>query len=157
MSRTPRSKKSKTSKPEAESQGDAEPEAQEAQHVDTADGLSADVEDAAHLADGNVDDDGVPIDVSGEDATDTNTEDFITQTEETTMAYPTAVNNQITDAVTQSNVQVLAEAPTMAMGALYQASAHSTGILFENAVSHQQASNALSLAIVANLTNSARP
>ena len=54
------------------------------------------------------------------------------------MAYPTSVNDQITDSVTQSNVKVLGEAPAMAMGSLYQAMAHSMGILFENAVSAQQ-------------------
>jgi hypothetical protein len=54
------------------------------------------------------------------------------------MAYPTAVNDQITDSVTQSNVKVLGDAPAMAMGAMYQALAHSTGILYENATSAQQ-------------------
>ncbi len=54
------------------------------------------------------------------------------------MAFPTTVNNQITDAVTQVNVKVLAESPAMAMGSLYQTMAHSTGILFQNAVSAQQ-------------------
>lgn len=54
------------------------------------------------------------------------------------MAYPTAMNDQITDAVTQSNVKVLGDAPAMAMGAIYQSLAHSTGILFENAISAQQ-------------------
>ena len=54
------------------------------------------------------------------------------------MALPTAVNGQITDAVTQANVKVLGDAPAMAMGAIYQALAHSTGILYENATSSQQ-------------------
>lgn len=54
------------------------------------------------------------------------------------MAYPTPVNDQITDAVTQANVKVLGDAPAMAMGSVYQAMAHSTGILFENATSSQQ-------------------
>ncbi len=54
------------------------------------------------------------------------------------MAMPTPVNGQITDAVTQSNVKVLGDAPAMAMGAIFQALAHSTGILYENAVSMQQ-------------------
>ncbi|MGZ8157834.1 MAG: RebB family R body protein [Methylobacter sp.] len=54
------------------------------------------------------------------------------------MAFPTAVNDQITDAVTQTNVKVLGDAPAMAMGAIYQSLAHSTGILYENAVSAQQ-------------------
>ncbi|WP_434633105.1 RebB family R body protein [Chromobacterium sp. CV08] len=62
------------------------------------------------------------------------------------MAFPTAVNNQITDAVTQSNVKVLGEAPAMAIGSIYQTMAHSTGILFENAVSAQQQQNALAQA-----------
>ena len=54
------------------------------------------------------------------------------------MAMPTPVNGMITDAVTQTNVKVLGDAPAMAMGAMYQALSHSTGILFENAVSSQQ-------------------
>ncbi|HVE08667.1 MAG TPA: RebB family R body protein [Paraburkholderia sp.] len=62
------------------------------------------------------------------------------------MTFPTAVNNQITDAVTQTNVKVVAEAPAMAMGSIYQTMAHSTGILFENAVSAQQQQNTLAQA-----------
>ncbi len=54
------------------------------------------------------------------------------------MAIPTPVNGQITDSVTQSNVKVLGDAPAMAMGAIFQSLAHSTGILYENAVSAQQ-------------------
>ncbi|MBV4460953.1 RebB family R body protein [Pseudomonas sp. COR58] len=56
------------------------------------------------------------------------------------------VNDQITDAVTQTNVNVLAEAPAMALGSLYQSMAHSTGILFENAVNAQQQQNILAQA-----------
>lgn len=63
------------------------------------------------------------------------------------MAFPTAINDQITDAVTQSNVKVLAEAPALAMGSLYQATAHSMGIAFENAVSNQQHAAVLSQAV----------
>ncbi|PPC78142.1 R body protein RebB-like protein [Pokkaliibacter plantistimulans] len=62
------------------------------------------------------------------------------------MAFPTSVNNQITDAVTQSNVKVVGEAPAMAMASVYQTMAHSTGILFENAVSAQQQQNTLAQA-----------
>ncbi len=54
------------------------------------------------------------------------------------MAIPTAVNGQITDAVTQTNVKVLGDAPAMAMGTVFQTLAHSTGILYENATSSQQ-------------------
>lgn len=54
------------------------------------------------------------------------------------MAIPTPVNGQITNSVTQANVKVVADAPAMAMGAIYQSLAHSTGILYENAASSQQ-------------------
>jgi len=54
------------------------------------------------------------------------------------MALPTPVNGMITDSVTQANVKVLGDAPAMAMGAIYQSLAHSTGILYENAASSQQ-------------------
>ena len=53
------------------------------------------------------------------------------------MAYPTLVNSRITDAVTQQNLSVLAQAPTMAMGAIYQSAAHSLGILYQNATQAQ--------------------
>lgn len=56
------------------------------------------------------------------------------------------VNSQITDAVTQANVKVVGEAPAMAIGSLYQTAAHSTGILFQNAVSAQQQQNTLTQA-----------
>ncbi len=48
------------------------------------------------------------------------------------------VNPQITDSVTQTNVKVLGDAPAMALGNVYQASAHSLGLMFENAVGAQQ-------------------
>lgn len=53
------------------------------------------------------------------------------------------VAEQITDAVTQANVKVVAEAPAMAMGTIYQALAHSTGMMFENSVNGQQQQNML--------------
>ncbi|TRX74970.1 RebB family R body protein [Pseudomonas mangiferae] len=62
------------------------------------------------------------------------------------MAFPNSVNEQVTDAVTQSNVKVVGEAPAMAMGSIYQTMAHSTGILFQNAVSAQQQQNTLAQA-----------
>jgi len=36
------------------------------------------------------------------------------------MTFPTAVNDQITDAVTQANVKVLGDAPAQALSALVQ-------------------------------------
>jgi hypothetical protein len=55
----------------------------------------------------------------------------------------TVVNEQITDAVTQTNVKVVAEAPAVALGNVYQTAAHSTGIMFENAVNNQNQQNIL--------------
>jgi hypothetical protein len=54
------------------------------------------------------------------------------------MAFPTPVNSQITDAITQTSVGALANAPAMAMGLIYQSMAHSTSILFQNTVQAQQ-------------------
>jgi len=56
------------------------------------------------------------------------------------MAGNTPVNSQITDAVTQSNVKVLAEAPAQSMAMVYQTSAHSISLAMENA---QQAQGGL--------------
>lgn len=62
------------------------------------------------------------------------------------MADPTLVNGQITDAVTQANVKVLAEAPAMAMGNLYQVASQALGMAMQNAVSAQQNGNVLAQA-----------
>lgn len=56
------------------------------------------------------------------------------------------VNPQITDAVTQSNVKVVGEAPAISMGSIYQSIAYSTGILLQNAVAAQQQQNIAALA-----------
>jgi hypothetical protein len=57
------------------------------------------------------------------------------------MAYPTAVNNQITDSVTQANVKVLGDAPAIAMGNLYQATAQALANAAHNATTAQQQTN----------------
>ncbi|WP_199099730.1 RebB family R body protein [Dyella sp. ASV21] len=62
------------------------------------------------------------------------------------MPIPLSVNSQITDAVTQSNVKVLGEGPAIAMGSIFQTMAHSTGVLYENAVSSAQQQNTMSQA-----------
>jgi hypothetical protein len=54
------------------------------------------------------------------------------------MAFPTSVNDQITDAVTQSNVQTVGSSPAVAMGNLYQATAQALANAAHNAVSGQQ-------------------
>ncbi len=57
------------------------------------------------------------------------------------MAFPTSVNNQITDSVTQANVQVIGDAPAVAMGNLYQATAQALGNAAHNATMAQQQTN----------------
>lgn len=57
------------------------------------------------------------------------------------MAFPTSVNDQITDSVTQANVKVLGDAPAMALGSLYQASAQAMGNAAHNATYSQQQTN----------------
>ena len=57
------------------------------------------------------------------------------------MALPTPVNSQITDAVTQANVKVLADSPAMALSNLYQITSQSLGLSAQNAVMAQQQSN----------------
>ena len=57
------------------------------------------------------------------------------------MAFPTSVNSQITDAVTQSNVKVLGDAPAVAMGNLYQATAQALANAAHNATTAQQQTN----------------
>lgn len=56
------------------------------------------------------------------------------------MAFPTAVNNQITDAVTQTGVKVLADASTVAMANLFQANAQALANAAHNAANNQQQS-----------------
>ncbi len=57
------------------------------------------------------------------------------------MSYPTSVNNQITDSVTQANVGVVANAPAIAMGNLYQATAQALANAAHNATTAQQQMN----------------
>lgn len=54
------------------------------------------------------------------------------------MAFPTSVNDQITDSVTQANVKVLGDAPAVAMGNLFQATAQALGNAAHNTTVAQQ-------------------
>ncbi|WP_445946268.1 RebB family R body protein [Shewanella sp.] len=56
------------------------------------------------------------------------------------MAFPTAVNDQITDSVTQANVKVLGDAPAMSMGNLFQATSQALANAAHNATMAQQQS-----------------
>ena len=57
------------------------------------------------------------------------------------MADSTPVNSQITDAVTQTNVKALGDAPAIALGNLYQATAQALANAAHNATNAQQQGN----------------
>lgn len=57
------------------------------------------------------------------------------------MSQPQTVNGAIVDAVTITNTKVLAEAPAMAMGSLYQTIGNSVAMAAANAVYAQQQAN----------------
>lgn len=63
------------------------------------------------------------------------------------MAFPTAINSEITDSVTQANVQVLGDAPAIAMGNLFQAVAQALANAAHNATNAQQQNNVLTEAV----------
>jgi killing trait domain-containing protein len=54
------------------------------------------------------------------------------------MAFPTSVNDQVTDSVTQANVKVLGDAPAVALGNLFQATAQALANAAHNATTMQQ-------------------
>ena len=56
------------------------------------------------------------------------------------MAFPTAVNSQITDSVSQVNTKVLGDAPAVAMGNLFVATSQALGNAAHNATNNQQQS-----------------
>ena len=70
------------------------------------------------------------------------------------MAFPTSVNSQITDSVTQSNVQVLGDAPAQALGSLYQATAQALGLAAQNATTAQQQAAILAQAVTTRCVQS---
>ena len=76
------------------------------------------------------------------------------------MAADTPVNSQITDAVTQSNVKVLGEAPAQSMALVYQTMAHSISLAMENAQQAQgglqQIGNAVTSSAITMILNAAQ-
>ncbi|WP_353861763.1 RebB family R body protein [Azospirillum formosense] len=56
------------------------------------------------------------------------------------MAFPTALNNQITDSVSQVNTKVLGDAPAVAMGNLFVATSQALSNAAHNATNNQQQS-----------------
>jgi Killing trait len=76
------------------------------------------------------------------------------------MAHDTPVNGQITDAVTQTNVKVLGEAPAQSMALVYQTMAHSISLAMENAQQAQgglqQIGNAVTSSAVTMIMNAVK-
>ncbi|MDJ0599488.1 MAG: RebB family R body protein [Crocosphaera sp.] len=60
------------------------------------------------------------------------------------------VNSQITDAVTQTNVTVVGEAPAQSMAMVYQSMAHATSLLMQNSVMAQGGMQQINSAVVAS-------
>jgi len=54
------------------------------------------------------------------------------------MAFPTAVNSQITDSIAQVNTKVLGDSPAIAMGNLFIATSQALANAAHNATSAQQ-------------------
>jgi hypothetical protein len=52
--------------------------------------------------------------------------------------FPTSVNNQITDAVSQANLKVLGDAPAMSLGSLFIATSQALSNAAHNATTQQQ-------------------
>jgi hypothetical protein len=71
------------------------------------------------------------------------------------MALPTSVDSQITDSVTQANTKVLGDAPAIAMGNLYQATAQALANAAHDATNGQQQSHVTAQA--ATTTGEATP
>jgi hypothetical protein len=63
------------------------------------------------------------------------------------MAYPTSVNNQITDTVSQSAVSTLGASPAMAATLLYQMVASAMGLAANNATVLQQQGSTVTIAV----------
>ncbi|MBN8940904.1 MAG: RebB family R body protein [Rhizobiales bacterium] len=56
------------------------------------------------------------------------------------MAFPTSLNSQITDSITQVNTKVLGDAPAMAMGNLFVTTSQALSNAAHNATNNQQQS-----------------
>ncbi len=63
------------------------------------------------------------------------------------------VNGQITDSITESNTEVLGNAPSMAMANLYQATAQALANAAHNATVAQQQGNILAQAVTTQGVN----
>lgn len=63
------------------------------------------------------------------------------------MAYPTSVNDQVTDSISQSGLMVLGASPAMAATLLYQAMAQALSVVANNAAVLQQQGSNVTIAV----------
>ncbi len=63
------------------------------------------------------------------------------------MAFPTALNDQVSDSVAQANVQIFGSAPAVAMGDVHQSSAQALSNVAHNAVTSQPQTNVIAQAV----------
>jgi len=56
------------------------------------------------------------------------------------MAFPTAMNSQVTDSITQVNTKVLGDSPAISLGELYVATSQALSNAAHNATTNQQQS-----------------
>lgn len=61
---------------------------------------------------------------------------------------PDGVNSQVTDAVTQTNVKVVAEAPATAMAVVYQMLGQAVGLTMQNASAAQNQMQSVNTAAI---------
>ena len=54
------------------------------------------------------------------------------------MAFPTAINDQITDSITQVNTEVIGNAPAVAMGNFFEVTSQALSNVAHNATNNQQ-------------------
>jgi hypothetical protein len=69
------------------------------------------------------------------------------------MSDTTEVNGQITDAVTQSNLEILGIAPAQALATVYMTTAQAAGISIQNATAVQQQAYPLNETLTAQAVN----
>jgi hypothetical protein len=73
--------------------------------------------------------------------------------QESRLVAPTLVNGHITDAVTQANVKVLADAPAEALAMVYQTLGQTVGLGMQNATAAQQQMTTVSQAVTTQCAN----
>ena len=64
------------------------------------------------------------------------------------MSSQNQTHSQVTDAVTQTNMSVVAESPAQSLGVVYQSLAHALGMSMQNAVTAQNSMQQIGTSVV---------